>query len=268
MDGQYYVFTVPAFGLVRGCSRHCASGSTGASASVAGRGAREAPLPHLNPTQAPAPRWYTEAMVEVYRLVRKAGARLTFMIDDQANWASSEALAKEQCEAMVRLLAALGFYLRPDKCQLRPVQLLKFLGLMVDSAAMKFWVPPDRLQRFAAKAVRLLQPFSTVTDRQLASLAGKLLSFSLAVDIAPLLARGLYHAMVGRSRWDESRLTSQELWEQLQWCTHLLLRFNGTRMIKRDPSLILVGDASDVGAGGELQHCMLWLRRQPARNAR
>ena len=85
-DGQFYVFTVPAFGL------------------------------------APVPRLYTAAMEEVYLRVRDAGVRLTFMIDDMCGWASSEGQATALCRALVELLAALGFYLRPDKCQLRPRQ--------------------------------------------------------------------------------------------------------------------------------------------------
>jgi hypothetical protein len=85
-EGQYYVFTVPAFGL------------------------------------APVPRIYTALMEEVYLRVREAGVPMTFMIDDQANWAKSEGQAKAQCSALVQLLATLGFYLRPDKCQLRPRQ--------------------------------------------------------------------------------------------------------------------------------------------------
>ena len=85
-DGQFYVFTVPAFGL------------------------------------APVPRLYTAAMEEVYLRVRDAGVRLTFMIDDMCGWASSEGQAAALCRALVELLAALGFYLRPDKCQLRPRQ--------------------------------------------------------------------------------------------------------------------------------------------------
>ena len=35
-------------------------------------------------------------MQEVYRLVRQAGTRMTFMIDDQANWASTEGQARIQ----------------------------------------------------------------------------------------------------------------------------------------------------------------------------
>lgn len=68
----------------------------------------------------PVPRLYSAAMEEVYLRVRGAGARLTYMIDDQCSWASTEGQAKALCQALVELLAALGFYLRPDKCQLRP----------------------------------------------------------------------------------------------------------------------------------------------------
>lgn len=85
-QGQYYVFTVPAFGL------------------------------------APVPRLYTAAMEKVYLRVREAGVRPTFMIDDVAAWAQTESQATVLCCTLVQLLATLGFYLRPEKCQLRPTQ--------------------------------------------------------------------------------------------------------------------------------------------------
>jgi hypothetical protein len=215
VDGEYYVFTVPAFGL------------------------------------APAPRWYTEGMQEVFRAVRNQGVRMSFMIDDQCNWAGTEGQSKAQCEAMVQLLAALGFYLRPDKCQLRPVQRLRYLGLEADTTQLRFWVPEDKLRRFTALAQRTLQPFAEISSRLLAKLAGMLLSFTLAVDIAPLLARPLYHAMVGQVGWDNVFPTTQELRSTLQWCVELVCRYNGSRMLKRETSLILVGDAGDTGCGGE-----------------
>lgn len=174
-------------------------------------------------------------MQEVYKLVRNQGAMMTFMIDDQANWARTEGQARVQCEVMVHLLAALGFYLRPDKCQLRPVQRLKFLGLEVDTMNMKFWVPQDKLDRIVALADRLLHPSSQLSDRDLARLAGKLLACTLAVDIAPLLARGLYLAMVGKGQWDQLRPSSKELRSQLRWCVSMLQRYNGTRLIKERP---------------------------------
>jgi len=136
-------------------------------------------------------------MQEVYRLMRQQGVNMTFMIDDQANWAPTLGQAKAQCEALVRILAALGFYLRPDKCQLRPTLRLRFLGLEVDTSMLKFWVPQDKLQRFVPLAEGMLQPGSPLCDRDLARLAGMLLSFTLAVDVAPLLARSLYLAMTG-----------------------------------------------------------------------
>jgi hypothetical protein len=67
-------------------------------------------------------------MEEVYLRVRDAGVRLTYMIDDQCSWATTEGQAKAMCQATVELLATLGFYLRPDKCQLRPRQEVSSIG--------------------------------------------------------------------------------------------------------------------------------------------
>ena len=62
--------------------------------------------------------------------------------------------------------------------------------------------------------------------------------------------------MGGKGRWDAVRLLTDELRSQLQWCVQMLQRYNGSRMIKREASLVIVGDASDVGAGGEQQRLL------------
>lgn len=207
----------------------------------------------------PVPRLYTAAMEEVYLRVRELGVRLTYMIDDMTCWAATEGQAMHLCRALVELLAALGFYLRPDKCQLRPSRQVRFLGLIVDSAELTFRVPDDKLQRFLAGARALLgEP--RPTPRSLAKVGGQLLSFTPAVDVAPLLARGLFHLLRGTTHrgWDVGFTSTASLVDTLRWCVEAVPRYNGTRMFKREPSLLLAGDASAVGTGiftpgGELE---------------
>ncbi len=54
-------------------------------------------------------------MQEVFRIVRRQGVRMTFMIDDQCNWASTEGQAKAQVRLLpyhdpLAKLAAAGCY--------------------------------------------------------------------------------------------------------------------------------------------------------------
>ena len=47
---------------------------------------------------------------------------------------------------LVMTLFRAGYFLSMDKSVLRPVQLIKFLGIMVDSAAAMFRVPADQVK--------------------------------------------------------------------------------------------------------------------------
>jgi hypothetical protein len=157
LDGEYYVFTVLPFGA------------------------------------AAAPRLYTALNSEVYLCLRSLGMQLVSVLDDVCSYGISLAQTQAQCAALVDLLTALGFHLSPDKCQW-PTWLLRFLGLLVDSLKMVFQVPDDKLDAFMTELDRLVAA-RTASNRELASIAGKLLSFRLAVDIAPIQARALYQAM-------------------------------------------------------------------------
>lgn len=127
--------------------------------------------------------------------------------------------------------------------------------MIVDAENLTFWVPDDgpgdKLQLFLTEA-RTLLAAPRPTPRALARVAGQLLSFTPAVDLAPLLARSLYHILRGHvSRgWDLGFDSDRALVEALQWCVEAVPRWNGSRMLKRDPAmqLQLAGDASEVRA--------------------
>lgn len=195
----------------------------------------------------PVPRWYTILMNEVYLPMRQRGVCLAFLIDDQVNLAPTLARAAAQGEAVARLLIAVGFWLNPKKCQLRPSQLLQFLGMMIDTVGMRFFIPEQKLESFRQET-EALWAAEQYTLRELARVAGKLISFQPAVSIAPVLARGLFMLMKGhREEWDKLFDSSDTAVEALKLCVHMVLEHNGSRMMRRGgPTVVLVGDASDT----------------------
>ncbi len=144
---------------------------------------------------------YTTLMGEVLRPLRGgqlASERLTTMIDDTQIVYSSRNQAKFRTYTVALIYAALGFFLSLDKCSLVPVQQNKFLGLILDSSALRFIVPADKVERFKLAAASFLQS-SRVTARRIAQLAGLILSFAPAVALAALFTRELYQAISGVS---------------------------------------------------------------------
>ena len=121
----------------------------------------------------------------VGRPFRLHGVCMTFVIDDALLAAKSRGQAVFIVKTFVMLLTALEFYLSWDKCQLAPVQRGKFLGLIVDSSKCKMFVPADK-KAYIKETIAAMLELGSYTNRQLASVAGMLMSISAAVSMAPL----------------------------------------------------------------------------------
>jgi hypothetical protein len=140
----------------------------------------------------PACKAYTVVKQEVYRVVRElAGARLTFLIDDVCLAESSYERAAVLSAAAMLLQRALNFTFSLPKCSPLPSRCKPFLGMLVDAEHLRFLVPQDKVVQFK-DLVAQLAASPTVSNRQLARVAGKLVSFMPAVGLAPLYARALY----------------------------------------------------------------------------
>ena len=202
--------------------------------------------PHLAFGLAPACHIYTTLKQELFRAGREVGVRMSFLIDDQLGAAPSKEAAKFQCKAVVTLMAALGFTLSLTKCQLIPKQTAKFLGMLVHADRQAFEVPPDKVAALERLVVELSSE-KGVTKRQLAQLAGRVVSMALAVSRAPLHSRMVARAMVGLEDWDTALPDPTVALGQAVLFLELLRAKNGKSSWRRGPCMVLrlVGDASD-----------------------
>ena len=203
---------------------------------------------HLPFGLAPACYVYTFIKQEIYRPLRAAGLRMAFLIDDQISLQRGVARTRCQSGAMCKLLAALGWTLSLPKCQLEPSQLLRFLGLMVDLKDRSFRVPEDKKQQLQSLVAELTSAV-VVSDRIIAKVAGKVMALSLALDLAPLLARGMMKAMQGRTRWDKLYPTPEALKEDMSLMVEMMGTSEGRRWSLRSESISVirvVGDASET----------------------
>lgn len=102
-----------------------------------------------------APQVFTRAMGFVYAALRARDLHCTQVIDDVHSACATQMHAWWQLWLHVRILTALGFVFGTAKCPFRPVQVCKFLGLLLDSQRGRFAVPDDKLHRFAERLERL-----------------------------------------------------------------------------------------------------------------
>ncbi|XP_078673738.1 uncharacterized protein LOC144912401 isoform X1 [Branchiostoma floridae x Branchiostoma belcheri] len=102
--------------------------------------------------------------------------------------------AQAACFILCSVLIGLGFFIGIDKSQLDPVQSLDFLGLTADSLLLAFRVPKRKRNAVTDLREDILRR-DEVPIVVLQKLAGKLVSFGLAVPAARLYCREIFEAV-------------------------------------------------------------------------
>ena len=194
---------------------------------------------------------YTVLMGEVYKPLRVKGQRMSFLIDDAFFVWHGKQEAKRQAIIVLMILTALGLFLSIPKCQLLAKPTGKFLGLIVNAPQSKFEIPMDKRQYILRLIEDELQA-SRSTARQLAKIAGVLLSVKEAVHMAPLYTRLLFRAISAAEGW-ESLVPDQEGQfardDLLHWKDVLLQQY-GKSWARRQAVFRVVGDNSGTGYAG------------------
>jgi ribonuclease HI len=197
---------------------------------------------------------FTMVMKTLAEKWRRQGHRLLAYLDDFLFIVTGAAAFYAQRAAVLDDFESFGLLLGWEKCHLEPTTRLKHLGFLVDTAAGVFEIPVDRWERFRAAAAAALAA-GRASARHISSLAGQIMSFSLAAGrYAYMYSRGLYALAEQRASWrSELPLTPMARSELELWLA--LPRDAFTRPIWRwasRPALTLCTDASDHGYGAVL----------------
>ena len=198
---------------------------------------------------APACRIYTQLMSVVYKPLRQQGLRLSFYIDDALGVAADVPTGQFHEGTSNLLLTALGFTLSLRKCSLPLSTAVTFRGMDLDSQQGTCRVPADKLQYFLQQAQQLLSR-RQVSARQLASLAGMLVSFQPALPFAMMQARTFYEALHGQPTGSNSCSITLSLAarQDVEWWLGRMEASNGKCFWHRDSASIIASDASDLYA--------------------
>ena len=100
---------------------------------------------------------------------------------------------------LVELCYAAGFVLSPAKCSLVPSTSIRVLGMIVDTVAWAFRVPPEKRDGLLALANEMTTT-GTTSLRQLQRFVGKGMSLLLAMPALRFFMRPLYGAITAWSR--------------------------------------------------------------------
>lgn len=194
---------------------------------------------------------FTKVMQEPILEIRSRGIPMSGYIDDSFTGAKSFGIALRQILFIILLMGALGAYFGIPKCQLEPLQIVKWLGFTVDSREAKFKLGTGRMAKLKEALVELKRAPST-SPRKLARMAGLLAAAAPAVLPVALYSRSFYEALSGRASWDYLFPTPSAVAEAAEFWLANLDEWNGRRWWPRGTTVRLEIDASGVGYGGRV----------------
>ena len=136
---------------------------------------------------ASLPRTFTKGLKPLLVYLWALGVRLLAYPDNILIIAPKKEQCLDQAQLIVGLLEKLGYVINRDKSALEPTQRLEYLGFVIDSVEMKFFLPGIlKIQNLAEKFLS-----EQISARQLTSFLGLLQAVLPAITIAPLYFRNL-----------------------------------------------------------------------------
>jgi hypothetical protein len=120
---------------------------------------------------------FTKIMQEPCFALRAAGIPVSNYVDDGFTAAKTRLTCMWQAILAVLLQASLGGFHGLTKCQIEPVQLIKWLGFMLDSVCQQFEVGAQKLEKLK-DFLRFILSKQAISARDLAQIAGKIISLS------------------------------------------------------------------------------------------
>ena len=200
---------------------------------------------------------FTKLTRQLVRSLRARGVRCVHLLDDFLFAADSPGEAELLRDMVIKECEDLGLFISWKKAVLTPTQRIRFLGFVVDSLAMRFYVPGDKVEALEDLIREYLVEPDQVTYRRLAQMAGKIISMATALPPARLFTREVYQHIRPEGDWDAAlpAVTPemvQELRDVLEWLR--VFNVKGAPITKRHRAagFRIMMDASAGGFGVRL----------------
>ena len=121
----------------------------------------------------PPPVFFTKLMKPVSSALRKKGHQIMGYLDDSFLMGDTFEECEKAVVASVELLTELGFQIHPEKSRLLPVQVIEYLGFLIDSVTMTVRLTPLKRQKVLPIISEIISSKSLLI-RDLAKLLGTL----------------------------------------------------------------------------------------------
>lgn len=202
---------------------------------------------------SPAPRIWTKVLKPVFSHLRKLGYTNCGFIDDSLLLGDTYVDCEENVEASCSLMDQLGLTIHPDKSVFIPVQIIVYLGFVLNSIDMTVRLTSEKASGLKLHCEMLLSN-TTCTIRQMAELVGKFVASEPGVQYATLFYKRTEGEKdralkLSRGNFEAKMNISQTIKEDLQWwIDNIEQSVNFVR--HTNPDIILQSDSSMTGWGG------------------
>ena len=194
----------------------------------------------------PAPLIFTKILKIPISLLRRLQIRVIIYLDDMLLMSQTIEELLISRDTVIFLLTHLGFVINLKKSMLNPVQKIEFLGLEIDSVAMKLSLPQRKVEEIVQMSQNALN--NKITLRELTQLIGKLTSTIQAILPAKLQIRFLQQIQIKALRKSlayESLITLDlQAKEELSWWMTNMKMYNGRPLSIVPPDIIIFSEAS------------------------
>jgi hypothetical protein len=204
-----------------------------------------------------APYIFTKVVRPLVKKWRSEGKAIVVFLDDGLGFAGSLEDANKVSANIKADLIKSGFVPNIQKSIWKPCKTIEWLGYDINLESGFFSVPERRILAIH-QGIECILGYSGISDliyvkvRQLASVAGKIVSTSLAIgNVARLMTKAIHVCIEARYNWESFVCLSDKAIRELRFWLDNIRTLNGSKVgPKPEASKIVYSDASSTGYGG------------------
>lgn len=202
-----------------------------------------------------APYLFTKLLKPLVKKWRSEGKSIVVFLDDGLGAALNYIKAKISSLSVHADLLKSGFVPNEEKSLWEPIQVITWLGTVIDTSKCLISATPRRIQSLSEDLSCLLDssnPSHQTQVRKLASVCGKIISLGNCVgNVARLMTRNIFAVIHTAETWNSSVSLTPECVDELNFWKLNVAHINGVPLwpIKRKPSKIVYSDASNSACG-------------------
>ena len=194
---------------------------------------------------------FTKLTKPLVKKWRKQSIRITMYLDDGLSSASNFLLALKHAKIIQSDLDKAGLTVNWKKSNFIPSRNGKWLGFIIDTEALKFYVPQAKIDR-VLQLLDIILSVSHTSARMISKIAGNIISMQIAIGpLTRLFTRQMYRFIENRYSWDQNMFIDTNLKKELVFWKSNLNHSNGFEIkVNHAVSKIVYSDASGSGYGG------------------